>query len=95
MKILQLTLKAEFFKAILSGEKTVEHRINNPYWESRLLGDFRIPLIFDEILFVNGYGKHRPWMRVEFVRILLKGTYPDFRIYFGDIIKSGNLRLLK
>ena len=21
---------------------------------------------FDEIHFTNGYGKHRPWMRVEF-----------------------------
>ena len=45
---------------IASGEKTEEYRKGTLYWDKRLNGK-----MFDEVHFTNGYGKDRPFMRVE------------------------------
>ena len=71
-KILKLTLTIEWFDLIATGKKPFEYREYKDHWISRMFemkptskqrGCFHN---FDEIHFTNGYGKHRPWMRVEF-----------------------------
>jgi len=60
-KILHLTLKRKWFDLIASGEKRREYREIKPYWATRIEGRE-----YDEIYFRNGYGKDRPFMRVEY-----------------------------
>lgn len=36
-KVLDIVLKGEYYDAINRGEKTVEYRVANEYWERRLL----------------------------------------------------------
>ena len=63
-RILHLTLKKKWFDLIASGEKKIEYRDLKPYWSKRLTDDY-YPKKFDEIYFTNGYGKDKPFMRVE------------------------------
>ena len=86
-KILHLTLHKKFFDQILSGYKTIEFRKIKPYWERRLDGKK-----YDYIHFVNGYGKDKPWMDVELIRIEKEDVYyEEYYIYLGKIIRSGNI----
>ena len=91
MDVLHLTLYKQWFDQILTGEKKVECRNNTLYWGKRILLK-----LFDYIHFVNGYGKDRPWMDVEF-----KYTYLNWdvgkevgkiEIHLGRVLRSGNLR---
>ena|SRR5688500_5610113 len=85
MKILKLTLFKEYFDDILAGRKKIEYRTNKPYWQTRILDNGP----FDEVEFVNGYGNHRPTMRVEF-----KETRVDpltIEIHLGQITLMRNL----
>lgn len=66
-KILHLNLTRKWFDLIASGEKTEEYREIKPYYDSRL-GHKN----FDEIHFKNGYGKDRPFMRVEYAGMEIK-----------------------
>lgn len=86
MKILYLTLKKKWFDLIFSGEKKVEYREMKPYWNKRLKGGW------DYIQFVNGYGKHRPYMRIKF-----EGMYIDrfqgkmcHALRLGEIVDCGS-----
>ena len=55
-----------------------------PYWTKRLVGKK-----FNVVHFVNGYGKHRPWVDVEWKGLrVFRGKY---EIYLGNIIDCGNL----
>lgn len=49
---LQLALKAEYFEAIKSGEKTEEYRECTPFWRKRIEGKS-----FDRIVLTLGYPK--------------------------------------
>ncbi len=83
-KILHLTLHREWFDLIRSGEKTEEYRDETSYWDSRLEGKD-----YDLIRFVNGYGKNRPFMVVEF-----KGSFcvgGTWTIRLGKILEVGNV----
>ena len=61
MRILHLTLYRKWFDKIACGEKTEEYRnAEKPYWCRRLSGK-----TFDEVHFRNGYGKDKPFMRLE------------------------------
>ena len=64
-RILTLRLKAEYWRAIQAGVKTIEYRNDTPYWRARLVGKE-----FDEIHLIHGYppkdqaAEHtliRPW----------------------------------
>ncbi len=83
-KVLQLTLKKEWFDKILSGEKTVEYREVKRHWNTRLCGagtmcntdlskvlDF-VPRHFDYIFFRNGYAKDAPHFKIECKSITLQ-----------------------
>lgn len=57
---LQLALKAEYFDAIRDGHKTEEYRLDNEFWQKRLIiGGARGVLArsFDAIILTKGYPK--------------------------------------
>ncbi len=91
MKILHLTLHKKWFDDIAAGNKPFEYRDIKPYWTSRLMKDGKFRK-FGGILFVNGYGKHRPYMRVKFLGI----TYGEFQgrkvyaIGLGEVFYTAN-----
>ncbi len=60
MKILHLSLHAHWFALIAAGVKREEYRAATAYWTRRLCRE-----TFDAVLFVNGYGKHRPAILVQ------------------------------
>lgn len=71
MRILHLTLKKRWFNLIADGAKVVEYRAAKPYWKSRLQYPDGRTKRFDEIHFRNGYGKNRPFMRVQFMGCII------------------------
>lgn len=103
MRILQLTLKKKWFDLIASGEKVFEYREYKQHWISRLLG-MSGTNNYDEIRFTNGYGKHRPFIRVEHTgTAIIKGECCEpeneepleqekkyFVIGLGKILEIGN-----
>ena len=100
---LKLTLKKEWFDLIKNGDKKFEYREYKEYWISRLLKDGTRD--FKEVHFTNGYGKHRPFVRVEFLGMLImEGRYIDaengepinankkyFVIGIGEILETRNV----
>lgn len=87
MTTLHLTLFREWFDAIARGEKTEEYRSLNDYWRRKLIGRQ-----YNEIRFANGYGRHRPFLRVEFLGVqegVWRGS-PVFVISLGKILETGN-----
>jgi len=101
-KILKLTIKKQWFDLILSGKKTHEYREVKKHWDSRLYKNRNL-IMYDEILFINGYGAHRPYMLVKFNNvkkvngnivganneILNKEEY--YKISLGKVVQSGNI----
>ena len=71
--ILHLTLHKKWFDEIAAGDKVFEYRDIKPYWTRRLMKNGKFKK-FGGIYFVNGYGRLRPNMRVEFLGI----TYGEF-----------------
>jgi len=108
MRTLQLTLKKQWFDLIASGLKSFEYREYKKHWMSRLL-DKNGTRYFDEVRFTNGYGKHRPFIRCEFIgSLVLKGGFcsPNnnepleddkyyFVIYLGKVLEVGNVKQIK
>jgi len=98
-KVLHLTIHRKWFDEILHGRKTEEYRDATPYWDSRLRlkdtgGDGDLEGIFrnfDEIRFVNGYGRYRPFMRVEFRGIYGAFDREQYVIRLGKILEVGNI----
>lgn len=86
VKILHLTLHRKWFDEIRSGKKKEEYRDDTKYWVRRLQGRK-----YDEIRFVNGYGKDRPFMRVKCKRIVYHPDYDCWIIYLGKILEIGNV----
>lgn len=103
MRVLNLTLKGQWFDLVSSGVKRWEYREYKPHWQSRLLGQ-RGTRDFDEVRFTHGYGAHRPFVRCEFLGVsIIRGMYcePDngeqldpeklyFVIALGAILERGN-----
>ena len=89
-KILHLTLHKKWFDEILAETKKSEHRMATLYWMKRLHGRD-----YDYIHFVNGYGKDRPWMDVEFIECVSawgEGNHPEYKIKLGKILRQGNIK---
>lgn len=85
MKVLHLTLHKKWFDEILNKTKKIEYRDKTLYWEKRLPNKK-----YDLIHFVNGYGKNRPWMDVEF-KYLTENKY-EYEIHLGEILNKGNIK---
>ncbi len=84
-RILQLTLKREFFSNIYAKKKRHEFRKAKPYWKTRLEGRK-----YEIIHFRNGYNMNAPTMDVEFrgVRLIGKGRDAEYKIRLGRILKT-------
>lgn len=82
---LHLTLYKKYFYQILNKEKTIEYRAIKPFWEKK----FSDMNKYNEILFVNGYGKKRPFFIIELLKIKRNNKY--FELYLGSIKEIGNI----
>lgn len=87
--VLHLTLHEKWFFQILRGAKTEEYREYKPYWVIRLSNKTQY---LSKVLFVNGYGRRRPWMLVEIKSIELDEIEKRFVIKLGNILETGNLK---
>jgi hypothetical protein len=86
--MLTLTLYKEYFVAILGGWKTKEFRKNKPYYRSRIRDSHGV-VKHDAVKFINGYGRHRPWMIVELKDV--SETDELFTIHLGKVLDKGNI----
>lgn len=86
-RVLVLTLFRQWFDAIATGKKRREYRARTEYWKRRLIGRE-----YDEVHFTNGYGKHRPWMRVRFIGITMDRWQGKdvYAIRLGAILETKN-----
>ena len=87
-RILHLTLIKRYFDVIADGKKRREWRAKKPYWTKRLFKDGK-PRKFDEVHFTNGYGRDRPFMRVEW-RGLDLGCDDYYMVILGDLLEIRN-----
>ena len=85
-KVLHLTLKKEWFDLILSGDKKIEYREIKNHWVKMLENKQ-----YDYIHFVNGYGKHRPWMDVTMKGVVKDRGEKVYKIHLGEILRKGNI----
>lgn len=83
MNRLHLSLYKKWFDEILQGTKKIEYREIKPYYDRLLMKDY------DEVKFVNGYGKDRPYLVINIVKIIKSKEF--FEIHLGNIIETGNL----
>lgn len=94
-RILHLPLKRVWFDQIAHGIKKEVYREQKRYWLRRLYNKTLFRKEFDEVHFTNGYGKDKPFMRVEW-----KGIYQakvDFEDKLRDmfVIKLGKVLEVK
>ena len=87
--VLTLTLKKQYFDAILSGEKTIEYRDITDYWRPRLENKE-----YDTILFRNGYSPSSPQMMVEYKELPIdRQSNPNrYALVLGKVLESSNLK---
>ena len=87
--VLTLTLKKQYFDAILSGEKTIEYRDITDYWRPRLENKQ-----YDTILFRNGYSPSSPQMMVEYKELTIdRQSNPNrYALVLGKVLESSNLK---
>lgn len=114
MEVLTLNVNKWAFDKISSGEKKEEYREVKQYWQNRLMRPeyftknwallsncIRMKKEWTHILFINGYGKNKPSVMVEFKNLSFKKPKPEWcpegfiendKMYFalelGDIIKK-------
>jgi hypothetical protein len=73
LQVLTLTLRAQPFEVMITGEKKEEFRLKGKWIESRLIntttGENKE---YDLVEFVNGYGKDRPRFTVSFTGYTLE-----------------------
>ena len=84
-----LILFKRYFDAILRGEKIEEYRSQTNFWRKRLIGRN-----YSEIHFTNGYGWHRPFMRVECLGIS-EGEFEGRKVFvikLGKILETKNIK---
>ncbi len=92
MNILHLTLEKKWFDLIANGKKTTEFREVKPHWTSRLEKKRKVE--FDEVHFVNGYGKHRPSMRVEFKELRRLADGNNYMCKNGEFLSGEHYAIM-
>jgi ASC-1-like (ASCH) protein len=93
MKILNMTLKKEWFDKIKSGQKKYEYREYKDYWITRLVNPYT------HIKFINGYSKEAPSFIKEILSVkIVDGNKTDlefngkvFKIELGEFSHEGRL----
>ncbi len=83
MSTLHLSLYKKWFDEILQGTKRIEYREIKPYYDKLLKNQY------EEVRFVNGYGKDRPFLVVN-IKKIIKGK-EFYEIHLGNIVETGNL----
>tara|TARA_B100000287_G_C20550676_1_gene748368 strand:- start:679 stop:951 length:273 start_codon:yes stop_codon:yes gene_type:complete len=86
--VLTLTLKKQYFEAILSGEKTIEYRDITDYWTPRLENKEH-----DTIVFRNGYSATSPKMTVEYKGLTIdRDSSPNrYALLLGKVLTTENV----
>jgi hypothetical protein len=80
---LHLSLYKKWFDEILQGTKKIEYREVKPYYDKLLKNHY------DEVKFVNGYGKERPFLVIQISKIIKGKEF--YEIHLGNIVETGNL----
>ncbi|MBN8586644.1 MAG: ASCH domain-containing protein [Ignavibacteria bacterium] len=83
MRRLHLSIYKKWFEEILCGTKTIEYRDIKPYYEKLLKNHY------DEVKFVNGYGRERSFLVIKITKIIKGKEF--YEIHLGNIIETGNL----
>ena len=103
-KVLQMPIKAKWFKMILDRDKREEYREKDGVYSRRIQKAKEANEPFTHLELVNGYGKHRPWMIIELTHELFFTGVESWGavrgeqyhvLVMGDIEETGNLELLK
>ena len=99
-KTLNLTLTKNSFEIMITGEKNIEYRKVSEWILSRLNKNY------NDVKFINGYGKKRPFFIAKFIKWDFaekdevisysngQKVYVDtgtIRIFLGNVIETGNL----
>lgn len=84
-RILHLTLYRRYFDEIAHGRKKWEYRSASYYWLRRLGGHK-----FSEVWFHNGYGKDKPFMRVECLKVFYHPYQGRWVIQLGKVLEVKN-----
>lgn len=90
MKTLTTTIKREFLRQIVLGEKHVEYRDIKPYWEQRLE---RMELPF-KLRLINGMTPNAPEATVEITRVVRNKRSGEFELHIGRVFKMKNCKTL-
>lgn len=83
MNRLHLSIYKKWFDEILLGTKKIEYREIKPHYKKLLKNHY------DEVKFVNGYGKERPFLVIKIIKIIKGKEF--YEIHLGNIIETGNL----
>lgn len=89
-RVLWLTLKKEPFEVMVTGEKMDEFRKPSRWIMRRLFvnGDpSQGPRHYDSVLFVNGYGKHRPSFERKYGGCILASESREYTYSNGLIVR--------
>lgn len=90
-KVLNLTIKKEYFDLIKSGEKRVEYRKISQYYISRFEGK-----TYDRVIFRNGYAADSPRICMQVTGIVRKKKTKDgnvfgwYEIHLGKRLRLNN-----
>jgi len=107
MKVLDLSLKKQWFDVMVTGEKTIEYRKTGKWINSRLCHTDGTEKQYDLIKFVNGYGADKPYFICKYDGVTLNTEQHTLRfsnghdievaigdtmIFLGEIIERGNIK---
>lgn len=86
-RILTFRVYRKWFDKVAQGRKRHEFREATDYWRKRLEGRE-----YDEIHYYNGYGGHRPFMRIAFVKTTTRTVKGKllFATELGTILETRN-----
>lgn len=105
LRILNLTLKAQWFDMILANIKKEEYREMKDYWFGRLL-NLECPFAkgmfkeYDIVRFTHGYAKNARQMDVKFLRMSIETGRPEWgavpgrpyiTIFLGEVLSTKNI----
>lgn len=75
-KVLRLTLKKHWFDLMVDRTKRFEVRKKSKWIESRLFDKKGNPILYDYVLFVNGYGDDKPVFICDYLGYCIAPNIP-------------------
>jgi hypothetical protein len=86
-KTLRLTLKAQPFEVMSSGEKKEEYREPSEWIKSRLFHKDGTAKHYDFVEFTNGYGATRPKFKAAYVKVDMAQESKEITYSNGLVVK--------